>query len=108
MASDEVAKAFKRSLDFVITDAKHKVLISCYGRNAGHYPLSFQTKASVFLAALRMVLLIVEYYKEEPTELLATNKEIILFTDSLSMVNKLTVLSEYPTAHLKCTMDPKW
>ena len=52
MATDGGAKAFKGSLGFVITDKKHRVLISCYGRVAGHDPLSFQTKASVFLAAL--------------------------------------------------------
>ena len=31
-----------------------------------------------------------------------------LFTDSKSMVNKLDVMNKYPTAHLKCTMDPEW
>ena len=82
--------------------------MSCYGRTAGHDPLSFRTKASAFLAALQVVLLIVEYYKEGPTGLLATNKEITLFTDSRSMVNKLKAMSKYPTAHLKCAMDPEW
>ena len=82
--------------------------MSCYERTAGHDPLSFQTEASAFLAALRVVLLIVEYYKEGPTGLLATNKEITLFTDSRSMVNKLEAMNKYPTAHLKCAMDPEW
>ena len=108
MATDGGAKAFKGSLGFVITDAKHKVLISCYGRTAGHDPLSFRTESSAFLAALRVVLLIADYYKEELTGLLTTNKEITFFTDSLSMVNKLKTMSKYPTANLKCAMDPEW
>ena len=31
-----------------------------------------------------------------------------LFTDIMSMVNKLNAMNEYPTAHLKCTIDPEW
>ena len=64
MGTDGGAKAFKGSIGFVITDAKHKVLLSCYCRTAGHDPLSFQTEASAFLAALRIVLLIAAYYNE--------------------------------------------
>ena len=108
MATDGGAKAFKGSIGFVITNKQHKVLMSCYGRTAGHDPLSFRTEASAFLAALRVILLIAEYYKEEPTGELATNKEMTLFTDSLSMKKKLTAMNKYPTAHLKCTMDPEW
>ena len=108
MATDGGAKAFKGSLGFVITNKQHKVLMSCYGCTAGHDPLSFRTKACAFLAALRVVLLIAEYYKEGPTGVLATNKEITLFTDSRSMVDKLTAMNKYPTAHLKCAMDPEW
>ena len=74
MATDGGVKVFKGSIGFLIIDTGHKVLISCYGRTAGHDPLSFRTKASDFLAGLQVVLLIREYYKEEPTELLATNK----------------------------------
>ena len=108
MATDGGAKAFKRSLGFVIPNREHKVIISCYGRTAGHDPLSFRTEANTFLAAIRVVLIIAEYYKEEPTGLLATNKEITLFTDSHSMVNKLVAMNKYPTTHLKCAMDPGW
>ena len=74
MGTDGGAKAFKGSIGFVITDAKHKLLISCYGRTAGHDPLSFQTETSAFLAALQIVLLIAAYYNEEPTGLLTTGK----------------------------------
>ena len=108
MGTDGGAKAFKGSIGFVITDAKHKSLISCYGRTAGHDPLSFRTEASAFLAALRIILLIAAHYKEEPTGLLTTGKDMTLFTDSMSMVNKLNAMNKYPTAHLKCTMDPEW
>ena len=60
------------------------------------------------MAALRIVLLIAAYYKEEPTGLMATGKDMTLFTDSKSMVDKLNAMNKYPTAHLKCTMDPEW
>ena len=54
------------------------------------------------------MLIIAEYYNEEPTGHLTTNKEITLFTDSRSIMNKLDTINTYPTAHLKCIMDPKW
>ena len=54
------------------------------------------------------MILLAEYYKENPTKLLATNKLITLFTDSLSMVNKLEVMNKYPTTHLRCVMDSEW
>ena len=53
-------------------------------------------------------MLIAAYYKEEPTRLLATGKDMTLFTDRKSMVNKVNAMNEYSTAHLKCTMDPEW
>ena len=65
-------------------------------------------EASAFLAALQFVLLIAQYYKEEPTGLLTTGKEMTLFTDSKSMVNKLDAMNKYPTAPIKYTMDPEW
>ena len=80
MATDGGAKAFKGSIRFVITNAKHKVLISCYGCTTGHDPLSFRTEASASLEVLWVVLLIAAYYNEEPTGLLTTSKEITLFT----------------------------
>ena len=108
MGTDGGAKAFKGSIGFVITDTKHKVLLSCYGRTTGHDPLSFQTEASAFLVALQIILLIAAYYNKEPTGLLSTGKAMTLLIDSLSMVNKLNEMHKYPTAHLKCTMDPEW
>ena len=104
MATDGGAKAFKESLGFVITDAENKVLMSCYWRTAGKDPLSFRTEASAFLAALRVVLLIAEHYKEGPTGVLTTNKEITLFTNSRSMVNKQMTMSKY----LPLTSSAQW
>ena len=108
MATDGGAKPFKGSIGFVITDSTHKVLLSCYGRTAGHDPLSFRTKARAFLAALRILFMIAKYHKEEPTESIAINTQITLFTDSESMMKKLTAMNKYPTAHLRCVMDPEW
>ena len=48
MGTDGGAKAFKGSIGFVITDAQYKVSLLCYGRTAGHDPLSFWTEASAF------------------------------------------------------------
>ena len=84
------------------------MLLSCYGRIAEHDPLSFRTEASAFLAALQVVLLIAAYNNEEPTKVLTTGKEIMLFIDRKSMMNKLNAMNKYPTVHLKCTMDPEW
>ena len=39
---------------------------------------------------------------------MTTGKEMTLFTDSKSMVNKLDAMNKYPTAPFKCTMDPEW
>ena len=105
MATNGGAKAFKGSLGFVFTDSKSKVLISCYRRSAGHDPLSFRSVASAFLAALRVNFLVAEYYKERPDKSKAITKQLCLFTDSESMLKKLTTMNKYPTAHLKCTMD---
>ena len=98
----------KDLLVFSITDANQKSLISCYGQTAGHDPLSFQTKASAFLAALQIVFLIAAFYQEKPRGLLTTGKDMTLFTNTMRMVNTLNAMNEYPTAHLKCTMDPEW
>ena len=108
MATDGGAKSFKGSLGFVIIDSKHKVLLSCYGRAAGHDPLSFRTEARAFLAELRVLFMIAEYHKKGPIESIATNKLITLYTNSSSMVKKLTAMNKYPTAHLRCAMDPEW
>ena len=108
MATDGGAKTFKGSLGFVIIDSESKVLISCYGQSAEHDPLSFRSEASAFLAALRVIFLIAEYYKESPDESIAIIKQLCFFTDSGSMLKKLTAKNKYPTTHLKCTMDSKW
>ena len=108
MATDGGAKTFKGSLGFLLTDSKNKVLISCYSRAAGHDPLLYWLEASVFLAALRVMFLIAEYYKESPDGSIVINKQLSLFTNSLSMLKKLTAMNKYLTTYLKCTMDPEW
>ena len=60
------------------------------------------------LAVLQVIFLIAEYCKESPDELIAITKQLSLFTDSESMLKKLTTMNKYPTAHLKCTMDSEW
>ena len=67
------------------------------------------SQQSEFLAVLWVMFLIAEWYKEGPNESIATNKLITLFTNCLSMVNKLTLINKYLTAHLRCVMvmDPE-
>ena len=63
---------------------------------------------SEFWAALRIIFLIAEYYKEILKESIAITKEIYPFILSLSMLKKLTAMNKYPTAHLKYTMNSEW
>ena len=98
----------KGSLIFVITDSESKVLLSCYGQSAGHDPVSFQSEASAFLAALWIIFLIAEHNNESIEESIANTKKLHLFTDSESMLKNLTAMNTYPTSHLKCTMYSEW
>ena len=101
MATDGGAKTFKGSLGVFITNSKNIVLLSYYGQDVGHDPLSFRTEASAFL------FMIAEYYKEGPNKSIVTTKLITLFTDSPSILKKHTTMHKCPTAHLRCVMDPE-
>ena len=108
MATDGEAIALKGSLRFVLADPESKVLLTCYGQPAGHDPLSFQSEAYVFLTALWINFLIKEHNNVGIKESIAITSKIHIITDSKSMIKKLTAMNKYPTAHVKCTMDPEW
>ena len=104
-ATDGGAIKFKGSLGFVLTDETGERILACYGQPAGHDPLSYRAEICAFLAALRLINLLVNYYEELLDEKCKLESKFHLFTDSKSMLDKLEELGEYPTAHLKTVMD---
>ena len=108
MATDGGAVKHKGSIGFILTTKTGTELLSCYGQPAGHDPLSFRFEAFAFLATIRIISLIVAHYEDNIHNYIAITSKIHLYTDSLSMIKKLTAMNKYPTAHLKCTMDSEW
>ena len=108
MATDGWAIKHKGSFGFILTNTDGTTLLSCYGQPAGHDPLPFWSEACVFLAAIRIIFLIVEYYNESINNFVAITSKIHLYIDSLSMIKKLNSMNKYPTAHLRCAMDLEW
>jgi hypothetical protein len=80
------------------------ILVTCFGQPAGHDPLSFRSKICAFLAAVKLITLLIQY----DDDLLSCNEKVRgkfqFFTDSLSMIKKLEAYSEYPTAPLKTVL----
>ena len=108
IATDGGAIPFKGSLGFVLADKEGNILLTCYGQPAGHDPLSFRAEICAFLAAVRLISLLTEYYD---AILPCTDKskgKFQFYTDSLSMIKKLKAFSEYPTAHLKTVLHSEW
>ena len=54
------------------------------------------------------IFLIAEYYNESIEGFIAITSKIHLYIDSISMIKKLTLINNYLTANLRCTMDSKW
>ena len=108
MAIDGGLIKHKGSLGFILTTKAGTKLLSYYGQPAGHDPLSLRSEACAFLAAIRIIYLIAEHYEDNITDSIAITSKIHLYTDSLSMIKKLTAMNKYPTAHLRCTMDSEW
>jgi hypothetical protein len=109
IATDGGATPMKGSLGFVIADEDGNILLTCFGQPAGNNPLSFRSEICSFLAAVRLVTLLNEYYDniipcKEPAR-----SKIQVYTDSLSMIKKLKAYGKYPTAPLTTTvLDSEW
>ena len=107
-ATDGGAVKFKGSLVFLLTDKTGERILACYGQPAGHDPLSYRAEICAFLAALRLITLLVEYYKGILDEKCTMETKFHLFIDSKSMLDKLKEIDKYPTAHLKTVMYSEW
>ena len=108
MATDGGDIQYKGSIGFVLTTVDGTVPLLCYGQLAGHNPLSFRSKACLFLAATQLIFLIAEHYDKLIVDAIDILFKIHLYTASMSMIKKLKSMDTYPTAHLKYVMDLDW
>jgi hypothetical protein len=108
IATDGRAIPMKGSIGFVIADEDGNILLTCFGQPAGNNPLSFRSEICAFLAAIRLVTLLNQYYDDIVQCNTSTRSKIQVYTDSLSMITKLEAYGEYPTAPLTTVLDPEW
>jgi hypothetical protein len=108
IATDGGAIPLKGSLGFVFADEEGKILLTCYGQPSGNDPLSFRSEICAFLAAVRLVTLLNQYYDDILKCSEPTRSKIQVYTDSLSMIKKLEAYDEYPTAPLAAVLDSEW
>jgi len=108
IATDGGAIPLKGSLGFVFADENGTILLTCFGQPAGNDPLSFRSEICAFLAAIRLVTLIMNYYDKKLTRNEPIQSKIQVYTDSLSMIKKLTAYDKYPTAPLTTLLDSEW
>ena len=59
-----------------------------------------------FLATSRLTYLIVVHYDDLIFDSISI--KIYLYTDNKSVINKLSIMDEYPTTHLKTVMNLEW
>ena len=71
------------------------MLLQYYRQPAGHEPLSFCSETCIFLAALRIILLIVEHYNGSIEKSITITSKIHLFTDSKNMIKNFTTMNKY-------------
>jgi hypothetical protein len=88
IATDGGAIPLKGSLGFVFADTEGNILLSCYGQPSGNNPLSFRSEICAFLAAIRLIKLLITYYDNKINCKEPTRSKIQVYTDSLSMITK--------------------
>jgi hypothetical protein len=112
IATDGGAIPLKGSIGFVIADEDgNNILTRCYGQPSGNDPLSFRSEICAFLAAVRFVKLITQYYDDilQCKEPVRSKIQVYqVYTDSLSMIKKLEAYDKYPTARLAMVLDSEW
>jgi hypothetical protein len=108
IATDGGAIPYKGSIGFVLADGEGNLLVSCFGQPAGHDPLSFRSEICAFLAAVKFISLLTEYYNEITSCDQKVKGQFQFYTDSLSMMKKLTAYDKYPTAPLRTVLHSEW
>jgi hypothetical protein len=108
IATDGGAIPLKGSLGFVFADEEGTILLTCFGQPSGNDPLSFRSEICAFLAAVRLVKLITQYYNEKIQCEEPGRSKIQVYTDSASMIKKLKAYDKYPTAKLGMVLDSEW
>jgi hypothetical protein len=108
IATDGGAIPLKGSLGFVLADEEGNIMLTCFGQPSGNGPLSFRSEICAFLAAVRLVTLIVQYYDKKLPRDESTNSKIQVYIDSISMITKLKAYDKYPTAPLTMVLDSEW
>jgi hypothetical protein len=86
IATDGGAIPLKGSLGFVFAGEEGTILLMCYGQPSGNHPLSFRSEICEFLAAIRLVKLIIQYYDEKILCDEPGRSKIQVYTDSASMI----------------------
>ena len=99
----------KGSTGFLITNSSDHPFITCYGQPDGYEPKSYRSEICAALAALRLLRIYIEYYDLRlGNNILSTNINMHVYTDSESMIIKLNKMKEYPTAKHKMTLHLEW
>jgi hypothetical protein len=81
IATDGGAIPMKGSIGFVFADADGTILLTCFGQPAGDNPLSFRSEICAFLAAIRLVTLLNQYYDEILSCTDPARSKIQIYTD---------------------------
>jgi hypothetical protein len=108
IATDGGAIPLKGSLGFVFADEEGNILLMCHGQPSGNDSLSFRSEICAFLAAVRLVTMLTQYYDDILQCQEPTRSKIQVYTDSLRMIKKLEAYGEYPTAPLAAVLDSEW
>jgi hypothetical protein len=108
IATDGGAIPMEGSIGFVIADDDGNILLTCFGQPAGNNPLLFRSEICAFLAAIRLVTQLNQYYNDILCCTDPARSKIQVYTDSLSMITKLEAYGEYPTAPLATVLDSEW
>jgi hypothetical protein len=108
IATDGGAIPLKGSIGFVFADEDGNIMLTCFGQPSGNDPLSFRSEICAFLAAVRLVTLITNYYDDKINCIEPVRSKIQVYTDSASMIRKLKAYDKYPTAPLATVLDSEW
>jgi hypothetical protein len=104
ITTDGGAVQFKGSQGFVIADEDAK----CLGQPADHDLLSFRFKICAFLAAVKFITILIEYYDSQIPCNTKVRGTFQFFKDSSGRMKKLKAFDKYPSASLSIVLDSEW